>query len=156
MGPSTVLQILNSHDWVTAIDLATSLWPTTTAYEQLQLLDDAITDATESGLLEGKTVHCDECEMLRWVNDDTYTPDPWFCHACVSCKKDISRYGTREKPSALGRTYLFKVKSIKVTIQVRDDILQAMIYNLKFTDQDALSKDDASSDNRSAIFCLVV
>ena len=71
--PSTVLQILNSHDWVTAIDLATSLWPTKTAYEQLQLLDDAITDATESGLLEGKTVHCDECEVLRWVNDDTYT-----------------------------------------------------------------------------------
>ena len=61
-----------------AIDLANSLWPTTTAYKQLQLLDDAITDATEAGLLEGKTVHCDECEVLRWVNDDTYTPDPRF------------------------------------------------------------------------------
>ena len=85
--PSTVLHILNSHDWVTAIDLATSLWPTRAAHEQLQLLDDAITDATESGLLEGKIVHCDECEVLRWVNDDTYTPDPWFCPACLSCKK---------------------------------------------------------------------
>jgi len=83
------------------IDLATSLWATTTAYEQLRLFDDAITDATESGLLEEKTVHCNECEVLRWVNDDTTTPDPWFCPACLSCNKDVSRYGTREKPSAL-------------------------------------------------------
>ena len=108
--PLTVLQILNSHDWVAAIDIASSLWPTSTAYEQLQLLDDAITEATEAGWLEGKTIHCDECEVLRWVNDDTYTPDPWFCPACISCKKDVSRYGTYENPSALGKKFFSRLR----------------------------------------------
>jgi hypothetical protein len=148
--PSVVLEILNSHDWVRAIEIATSLWDTKTAYQQLQLLDDAITDATEAGELEGTTVHCDDCEVMRWVNAGTHLPDPYFCPCCLSCKKEVSKYGTREKPSALGRTFLFKIKKIKVTLQTRDDILQAMCYNLEVTDQGELTEEDDSSSSRSS------
>jgi len=69
---------------------------------------------------------------------------------CLSCKKEVYKYGTREKPSALGRTFLFKIKKIKVSLQTRDDILQAMCYNLEVTDQGELTEEDDSSSSRSS------
>ena len=50
--PAALLEIPNSHDWVQAIEIATSLWDTSTACRQLKILDDAITDATLAGELE--------------------------------------------------------------------------------------------------------
>ena len=49
---SQVLCILRAHDWKVAIEIAVSLWDSATAMDQLQRLDDAITEATEVGLLE--------------------------------------------------------------------------------------------------------
>jgi hypothetical protein len=48
---SQVLRILRAHDWKVAIEIAVSLWDSATAMDQLQRLDDAITEATEVGML---------------------------------------------------------------------------------------------------------
>jgi hypothetical protein len=123
---SQVLRILRAHDWKVAIEIAVSLWDSATAMDQLQRLDDAITEATEVGMLEGWTVHCDECDVMRWVNEGTHLPEPWFCPICLSTK-DASLYGTRLKPSALGRTFLFKVVKAKVTHAIAETIMSMMI-----------------------------
>ena len=88
--------------------------------------------------------------MLRWVNDGTYLPDPYFCPCCLSCKQEVSKYGTREKPSALGKTFLFKIKKVKITLQVRNDIMQAMFDSFEVDDQEGLSEEDDSSNAMSS------
>ena len=105
--------------------IAVSLWDSATAMKQLQRLDDAITEATEIGLLEGWTVHCDECDVMRWINEDTHLPEPWFCPNCLA-NKDASLYGTRLKPSALAKTFLFKVVKSKVTHEIAEIIISMM------------------------------
>jgi hypothetical protein len=122
---SQVLRILRAHDWKVAIVIAVSLWDSATAMKQLQRLDDAITEATEIGLLEGWTVHCDECDVMRWINEDTHLPEPWFCPNCLATK-DASLYGTRLKPSALAKTFLFKVVKSKVTHEIAEIIISMM------------------------------
>ena len=105
--------------------IAVSLWDSATAMKQLQRLDDAITEATEIGLLEGWTVHCDECDVMRWINEDTHLPEPWFCPNCLATK-DASLYGTRLKPSALAKTFLFKVVKSKVIHELAEIIMSMM------------------------------
>jgi hypothetical protein len=95
-----ILRILSAHDWKIAIEIAVSHWDSRTAMDQLNLLDDVITDATEIGILEGSTVHCDECEVMRWINTGTHLPNPWFCPSCLYFK-DVSLYGTQLEPSPL-------------------------------------------------------
>ena len=52
-----------------------------------------------------------------------------------------------------GEKFLFKIKKIKVTLQTREDILQAMFYNLEVADQDGLSEDDSSNSMSSQSLC---
>jgi hypothetical protein len=135
---NTVLKILREHDWKVAIDIAVSLWDNESAVDQLSRLGDAITNATCEGLLEGSTIYCDNCEVMRWINEGTFLPDPWFCPYCLF-RKDAAVYGTCSRPSARGKSFLFEIKKFKVKFQVAKIIMQAMV------DQDA-DDDDLSSE----------
>ena len=138
-----ILRILSAHDWKIAIEIAVSHWDSRTAMDQLNLLDDAITDATEIGILEGSTVHCDECEVMRWINTGTHLPNPWFCPSCLYFK-DVSLYGTQLEPSPLGKTFLFDVVRSNATLVHAEIIMKTMAV---WEEDDESESDDSEYES---------
>jgi hypothetical protein len=138
-----ILRILSAHDWKIAIEIAVSHWDSRTAMDQLNLLDDVITDATEIGILEGSTVHCDECEVMRWINTGTHLPNPWFCPSCLYFK-DATLYGTQLKPSPLGRTFLFDIVRSNETLMHAEIIMKTMAV---WEEDDKSESDDSEYES---------
>ena len=119
--------ILESHDWLVAMDLARR-WDDLICYKRLIRLDKIITEFTKNGVLEGRTIHCDNCEVMRWINNDGwFSAGPYLCPRC------------EPKPST-GK-YNFTLR----TVEVEDECIECIMLLLDSDSSGTLSSEEWDS-----------
>ena len=122
-----IRNILESHDWLIDMDLARR-WDDLTCYKRLIRLDKIITEFTKNGVLEGRTIHCDNCEVMRWINNDGwFSAGPYLCPRC------------EPKPST-GK-YNFTLR----TVEVEDECIECIMLLLDSDSSGTLSSEEWDS-----------
>ena len=103
-------------------------WDDLICYKQLIRLVKIITEFTNNGVLEGRTIYCDNCEVMRWINNDGwFSAGPYLCPHC------------EPKPSTGKHNFTLR------TVEVEDECIECVMLLLDSDSSGTLSSEEWDS-----------